>query len=86
MKSKLGVILIIGIVIFGCAVMRGARWRLYDRDDEYKGYYDAKGITHPSKNIVRVWQRWEYTDKGVMAIPIIPDSDSDLMPDTCSEG
>ena len=69
MKSllvKLGVIFIIGIVIFGCAGMRGERWRLYDRDDEYIGYYDAKGITHPSKNIVRVWERWEYTDKGVI--------------------
>ena len=69
MKSlsvKLGVILVIGIVIFGCAGMWGARWRLYDRDDEYIGYYDAEGITHPSKHIVRVWQRWEYTDKGVI--------------------
>ena len=69
MKSflvKLGVVLIIGIVTFGCAGMRGASWRLYDRDDEYIGYYDARGITHPSKNIVRVWERWEYTDKGVI--------------------
>lgn len=69
MKSllgKVGVILIIGIVTFGCAGMWGARWRLYDRDDEYIGYYDAKGITHPSKNIVRVWERWEYTNKGVI--------------------
>jgi hypothetical protein len=69
MKSlfvKLGVILFIGIVIFGCAGMWGARWRLYDRDDEYKGYYNAKAITHPSEDIVRVWQRWEYTDKGVI--------------------
>jgi hypothetical protein len=69
MKSlsvKLGVVFIIGIIIFGCAGMGGSRWRLYDRDDEYIGYYDAAGITHPSKNIVRVWERWDYTDKGVI--------------------
>jgi hypothetical protein len=68
MKSllgKLGVISI-GLLILGHAEVRGADWRLYSRDDEYKGYYDAKGITHPSENIVRVWQRWEYTDKGVI--------------------
>jgi len=69
MKSllvKLEVVLIIGIVIFGCAGMWGERWRLYDRDDEYIGYYDAGDITHPSKNTVRVLERWEYTDKGVI--------------------
>lgn len=63
--AKSGVILI-GLIIFSCAGLRGERWRLYDRDDKYIGYYDAKDITHPSKNIVRVLQRWEYTDKGVI--------------------
>jgi hypothetical protein len=68
MKSssvKLGVILI-GLIISGCAGMLGGRWRLYDRDDKYIGYYDAKDITHPSENIVTVLQRWKYTDKGVI--------------------
>ena len=68
MKSllvKLGVILI-GLAIFGCEEVWGADWKLYDSNERFSSYYDAQGITHPSKNIVRVWVRWNYTEKGVM--------------------
>ncbi len=44
----------------------GADWRLYGRDGERIRYYDAERITRPSKDIVRVWIRFEYTDKGVI--------------------
>ncbi len=33
---------------------------------DYLGYYDAQSITRPSKNIVRVWVKWDYTEKGVI--------------------
>ncbi len=68
MKSlflKLGVVLI-GLVIFGYAEAWGADWRLYDSNNLRKSYYNADNITHPSKDIVRVWVRWTFTEKGVM--------------------
>jgi hypothetical protein len=33
----------------------------------YLTYYYTKNITHPSKNVVRVWERWNLTEKGVLA-------------------
>jgi hypothetical protein len=68
MKSlsvKLGVILI-GFFIFGYAEVWGADWKPYGRSDDYLGYYDAQRITRPSKNIVRVWLRWDWTEKSVL--------------------
>jgi hypothetical protein len=68
MKSllgRLGVILI-GLAIFGYAEVWGADWKLYNVNDNYKGYYDAQSIPRPSKNIVRVWVKWDVTEKGVL--------------------
>lgn len=68
MKSllgKLGVILI-GLVIFGYAEVRGADWVLYGETDTYKYYYDKESINRPSKNIVEVSEKQIYTDKGII--------------------
>jgi hypothetical protein len=68
MKSlsvKLGVILV-GLLIFGCAGMRETHWRVFDLNDEEIRYYYVEGIKHLTQNIVRVWVKVEYTDKGVM--------------------
>jgi hypothetical protein len=68
MKSllgKLGVILI-GLAILGCAEVWGADWKFYGSTENYLGYYDAQSITSPSKNIVRVWTRLVWTEKGVL--------------------
>jgi hypothetical protein len=67
MKSsvKLGVILI-GLAIFGYAEVWGADWKFYGATENYLNYYDAQSITRPSKNIVRVWIKFDYTEKGVM--------------------
>ena len=68
MKSlsvKLGVILI-GLAIFGYAEVWGADWKLYGVHENFSAYYDAQSITRPSKNIVRVWIRWDWTEKGVL--------------------
>jgi len=67
MKSsvKLGVILI-GLIIFGNAEVWGADWKLYTSNSFYWGYYDTQSITRPSKNIVRVWSRRDFTEKGVL--------------------
>jgi hypothetical protein len=68
MKSllvKLGVILVIGIVIVGCAGMRGAHWKYFSATDWYKGFYYAENMTRSYKDIVRVWIKLEYTEKGI---------------------
>jgi hypothetical protein len=63
--GKLGVILI-GLAIFGYAEVWGADWKFYGATENYLNYYDAQSITPPSKNIVRVWIRMSYTEKGVI--------------------
>jgi len=55
----LGVILI-GLFIFGYADVWGEDWKFYGGNDDYWGYYDAQSITRPSKNIIRVWEKWVY--------------------------
>jgi len=68
MKSlsiKLGVILI-GLALFGYAEVWGADWEYYGGCDNYLAYYDAQSITRTSKNIARVWVRWDWTEKGVI--------------------
>lgn len=77
MKSlsvKVGVILI-GILIFviGCqkTVMRnestkGVDWKFHNSNEMYLTYCYTKNITHTSKNIVRVWERLNWTEKAVI--------------------
>jgi hypothetical protein len=70
MKSlsvKLGVILI-GIMILGYTEVWGADWRLISSTDSYKCFYNAEDITRSSKDIVGVWARLEYTEKGISGI------------------
>jgi hypothetical protein len=62
---KLGVILI-GLSIFGYAEVWGADWMFVGKTTYHSLYYDADGITRPSKNIVRVWEKIVYTDKGII--------------------
>jgi len=74
LMGKLGVILI-GLLIFhiGCqkTVLRnestkGVDWKYYNSNEMYLTQYYTKKITHPSKNIVRVWERWNLTERGVL--------------------
>jgi len=61
------VVVLIGLAIFGYAEVWGADWRIYAKPESGIGvyYYDADGITRPSKNIVRVWEKVVYSAKGV---------------------
>ena len=59
-------ILVFGLIIISMGDVYGTDWRLYSYNDKQKSYYDAQSITHPSKNIVRVWVKWNYTEKGVI--------------------
>jgi len=68
MKSlpvKLGVTLIIGMVMVGCAGMRGAHWKFFSSTDMYEGFYYAEKMTRSYKDVVRVWIKLEYTEKGI---------------------
>jgi hypothetical protein len=74
MKSllgKLGVILI-GLLIFGNAEVWGADWKYFNSTDLYECFYYAESMTRytgimssSSKNIVHVWIKLEYTEKGI---------------------
>jgi hypothetical protein len=70
MKSllvRLGVILI-GLIIFGYGEVWGEDWRLYGQDVFANYYYDAGQIIRPSKNIVRVWGKVNYTREGAAGL------------------
>ena len=75
MKSslgKLGVILI-GVAIFTHAQAWGEDWEKYAENEKILSCYDAESLTHydgeslsqPSKNIIKVWVKFEYTDIGL---------------------
>jgi hypothetical protein len=67
MKSlpvKLGVILI-GLFIFGYAEVRGEDWKEFARNERTFCYYDAESISQPSKNIIKVGVKFEYTKIGI---------------------
>jgi len=65
LKLKI-ILVIIGLAIFGNAEVWGADWKLYFVHENLLAYYDAQSINHPSKNIIRVWTRWDYKEKGVL--------------------
>ncbi len=62
--SKLRVILIIGFAIFPSAEVWGEDWKFYTQSLYGDYFYDAETITRPSKNIVRVWVKVEYSLTG----------------------
>jgi hypothetical protein len=69
MKSlsvKLGVIFaVVGLAFLSYAEVWGVDWKFYGRTDKYSCFYDVKSISHPSENIVEVWEKQDYTNKGV---------------------
>jgi hypothetical protein len=68
MKSllvKVGVILVvIGFAIFGYAEVWGADWKYYGESNDGKLFYNAESVTRPSEDIVRVWKKLVYSEKG----------------------
>ena len=71
MKSswvKVGVILVVGLAIFGYAEVWGADWKLFAETNLYECFYDAEDTTPSSKNIVDVWTKLEYTKEGITGI------------------
>jgi hypothetical protein len=56
MKLRIA-LLVFGLIIISIGDVYGADWKLYSSSDISLVYYDAQSITHPAKNIVRVWER-----------------------------
>ena len=63
--GKLGVVLIIGIVTFGCAGMRGVSWKSLSSTDLYEGFYYVSKSHLLYKGTVLVSVKLEYTEKGI---------------------
>lgn len=67
MKSlliRMTVILVIGLSIFSYVKVWGTNWKIYFSHELGSFYYDPQSITRPAKNIVRVWERNDFTEKG----------------------
>ena len=68
---KLEIVLIImGFVIFSCAEVCAEDWRSYAKTDSYECLYDAEDMIRSSQDIVKVWTRLEYTQRGVIEMLI----------------
>ena len=68
MKSpsvKLGVVLIIGIVTFGCTGMWGTSWTSFSSTDLYEGFYYVTKSHLLYKTTVGVSVKLKYTEKGI---------------------
>jgi hypothetical protein len=64
---KLGVpLVIIGLAILSHANVWGADWRLYAKTDLYECFYNAEDMIRSSEDIVKVWAKLVYTERGVI--------------------
>ena len=57
--------LVIGLAIFGCAEAWARDWKLYAKTDLYECFYDTEDVIHSPQDIVEVWTKSEYTERGV---------------------
>ncbi len=63
-SSKWGVLLIV-INIFGLAEARVEAWKLFQKTENSKYYYDERNTFRLTKNVVRVWVKQVYIKKRV---------------------
>jgi len=64
---RLGVIsVVIGLAIFGCAEAWAEDWRLYAKTDLYECFYNSEDMIRSSEDIVKVWAKLVYTERGVI--------------------
>ncbi len=64
LSVTLGAILI-GLSIIGNAEVWAKDWRSYAKTDSYECLYDAEDMIGSSQDIVEVWTKSEYTERGV---------------------
>ncbi len=63
LRCKVGILLVIGFIIFTHAEVWGADWKLLQTNFQGKYFYDAENITHSSENIVGVSLKIIYSEK-----------------------
>jgi hypothetical protein len=69
LSVKFGIVsVVVGLAIFGYAKVWGADWKRFAETDLYECFYDAEDTAPSSENIVDVWTKLEYTEKGVNGI------------------
>ena len=69
MKKKPGVIfVIIGFFVLYYGEVRGADWKYLGGNEEQQFYLDTGSISLLSKNIVRVWTKAFFTDRGIIGV------------------
>jgi hypothetical protein len=67
LSVRLGVIsVVIGLAIFGCAEAWAEDWRLYAKTDLYECFYNSEDMIRSSEDIVKVWAKLVYTERGVI--------------------
>ena len=57
---------VMGLVIFGCLEAWAADWRLYAKTDLYECFYDAENMSRSSQDIMEVWTKLVYKERGVV--------------------
>lgn len=68
MKSLLVKLMCIGLILFCNGEVWGTDWKLFAETDSYECFYDAEDMAPSSRNIVDVWTKLEYTEKGIEGI------------------
>ena len=58
-------LILIGFVIFSYTEAWTKDWRLYAKTDSYECFYDAEDMIRSTQDIVEVWTKSEYTERGV---------------------
>lgn len=59
-------VVLVGLALFGYSEAWSSDWRLYAEGEGGKYYYDAENMNHPSKSVVRVWEKIAFNEKGVI--------------------
>ena len=61
-------LVMIGLAILSHAKVWGADWRLISSTDSYKCFYDAEDMIRSSEDIVKVWTKLVYTERGIVEL------------------
>ncbi len=67
MRDKSGIgLTIISLILFCYTEVWGSDWKYYDENSYHVNYYDAESMTHISEGVVRMWEKWVFTEKGLI--------------------
>jgi hypothetical protein len=64
-KTRL-ILAAIGFIFFCNTEGWGADWRFLGENEEYQFYFDNESITRLSENVLRIWVKSVFTNKGVI--------------------